>query len=113
MSNNSLESAVIAPSTTDSPFTLSSPDMISGGAMPIAFTCDGQSQSPSLSWTPGPTGTVGYAFAMHHTPGPGDTHWYWVVYDIPSTTTKVLPGASTSGTLGTNSVNSQAAYAPP
>jgi len=66
-----------------------------------------------LSWTSGPTGTVGYAIAMHHSPGPGDTHWYWVVYNIPSTTTKVAAGASAPGTLGTNSVNSQLAYAPP
>ena len=90
-----------------------SPDMVSGGAMPVAFTCDGQSQSPSLSWTNGPTGTVGYAIAMHHIPGPGDTHWYWVVYNIPATTTKVAAGASAPGTLGTNSVNNQLAYAPP
>ena len=100
-------------STAKSSFTLTSPDMVSGGAMPVAFTCDGQSQSPSLSWTNGPTGTVGYAIAMHHIPGPGDTHWYWVVYNIPATTTKVAAGASAPGTLGTNSVNNQLAYAPP
>jgi len=102
-----------AGSAAKTSFTLTSPDMVSGGAMPVAFTCDGQSQSPSLSWTSGPTGTVGYAIAMHHIPGPGDTHWYWVVYNIPATTTKVAAGASAPGTLGTNSVNSQAAYAPP
>lgn len=94
-------------------FTLTSPDMAAGGAMPVAFTCDGQSQSPSLSWTSGPTGTAGYAIAMHHSPGPGDTHWYWVVYNIPATTTKVAAGGPVVGTLGTNSVNSQLAYAPP
>lgn len=102
-----------AGSVAKTSFTLSSPDMTAGGAMPVAFTCDGQSQSPSLSWTSGPTGTVGYAIAMHHSPGPGDTHWYWVVYNIPATTTKVAAGASAPGTLGTNSVNSQASYAPP
>ena len=94
-------------------FTLTSPDMVAGGAMPVAFTCDGQSQSPSLAWTRGPTGTVGYAIAMHHIPGPGDTHWYWVVYNIPSTTTKVLASGPAPGTVGTNSVNNQLAYAPP
>jgi len=100
-------------SQTTSSFTLTSPDMVAGGAMPVAFTCDGQSQSPSLSWTRGPTGTVGYAIAMHHIPGPGDTHWYWVVYNIPSTTTKVVAGGPAPGTVGTNSVNNQLAYAPP
>jgi len=102
-----------AGSVAKTSFTLSSPDMVAGGAMPVAFTCDGQSQSPSLSWTRGPTGTVGYAIAMHHIPGPGDTHWYWVVYNIPSTTTKVAAGGPAPGTVGTNSVNNQLAYAPP
>ena len=102
-----------AGSVAKTPFILTSPDMVAGGAMPVAFTCDGQSQSPSLSWTSGPTGTVGYAIAMHHIPGPGDTHWYWVVYNIPATTTKVAAGGAAPGTLGTNSVNGQAAYAPP
>ena len=102
-----------AGSVAKTSFTLTSPDMVAGGAMPIAFTCDGQSQTPSLSWTSGPAGTAGYALVMHHSPGPGDTHWYWVVYNIPSTTTKVAAGGSAAGTLGTNSVNSQLAYAPP
>lgn len=102
-----------AGSVAKTSFTLTSPDMVAGGAMPIAFTCDGQSQTPSLSWTNGPTGTTGYALVMHHSPGPGDTHWYWVVYNIPLTTIKVAAGASAAGTLGTNSVNSQLAYAPP
>jgi phosphatidylethanolamine-binding protein (PEBP) family uncharacterized protein len=92
-------------------FTLSSPDMESGGAMPVAFTCDGESQSPSLTWTPGPEGTVEYAIAMHHSPGPGDTHWYWVVYNIPPATYSIPVGGPAPGTLGTNSVNSELAYA--
>jgi len=111
--NSDVAVTTTAGSMTKTSFTLSSPDMTAGGAMPVAFTCDGQSQTPSLSWTNGPTGTTGYALVMHHSPGPGDTHWYWVVYNIPSTTTKVAAGASAPGTLGTNSVNSQLAYAPP
>lgn len=87
--------------------------MESGGAMPVAFTCDGDSQSPSLTWTPGPDRTVEYAIAMHHVPGPGDTHWYWVIYNIPSTTYSIPAGGPAPGTLGTNSVNSELAYAPP
>ena len=109
-------SAVVAESslpTSASTFTLSSPDMESGGAMPVTFTCDGESQSPSLTWTPGPEGTAEYAIAMHHSPGPGDTHWYWVVYNIPSTTYSIPAGGPAPGTLGTNSVNGELAYAPP
>ncbi len=81
--------------------------------MPVQFTCDGASQSPSLTWTSGPAGTVGYAVTMHHVPGPGDTHWYWVVYDIPASTLSVPAGGPAPGRVGTNSVNDQLAYAPP
>lgn len=110
---------VTSPTTTvalrasASTFVLSSPDIQSGGTMPVAFTCDGQSLSPSLSWTNGPTGTKGYAIAMHHVPGPGDTHWYWVVYDIPLSVHSVAAGGPAPGSVGTNSVNNQLAYAPP
>jgi phosphatidylethanolamine-binding protein (PEBP) family uncharacterized protein len=59
--------------------------MVNGGSLPKQFTCDGKSQSPPLAWSGAPAGRVGYALAMHHTPGPGDTHWYWVLFDIPAT----------------------------
>ena len=49
---------------------------------------------------------------MHHVPGPGDTHWYWVAYDIPASTVAVEAGA-TVGTMGINSVNEEQIYAPP
>jgi len=94
-------------------FTLTSPVMTNGGKLPATFTCDGQSLSPPLSWQGAPEGTVGYALAMHHIPGPGDTHWYWVVYDIPPTTLSVDAGATNFGTFGTNSVNDEGVYAPP
>jgi len=94
-------------------FTLTSPVMENGGKLPATFTCDGQSLSPPLAWQGAPEGTVGYALAMHHVPGPGDTHWYWVVYNIPPTTLSVEAGATDFGTFGTNSVNGQQVYAPP
>jgi phosphatidylethanolamine-binding protein (PEBP) family uncharacterized protein len=100
-------------SSAASGFTLSSPDMQPGGAMPVKFTCDGMSLSPSLSWTSGPAGTEGYAITMHHVPGPGDAHWYWVVYDIPPSVHSVPAGGPAPGSVGTNSVNSRLAYAPP
>ena len=103
----------VALRASTSTFVLSSPDMQTGGTMPVKFTCDGLFQSPSLSWTNGPNGTKGYAIAMHHVPGPGDTHWYWVVYDIPSTVHSAPAGGPAPGSVGTNSVNNQLAYAPP
>jgi phosphatidylethanolamine-binding protein (PEBP) family uncharacterized protein len=50
---------------------------------------------------------------MHHVAGPGDTHWYWVLYDIPANVTSLAKNSAGIGTLGTNSVNGNTAYTPP
>ena len=94
-------------------FILTSPVMVAGGSLPLDFTCDGQSVSPSLSWQGAPEGTVGYALAMHHIPGPDDTHWYWVIYNIPAEKQSVEIGETDFGTFGINSVNGEQLYAPP
>ncbi len=98
--------------TTES-FALTSSAMEEGGDLPIYYTCDGQSISPPLTWSGAPEGTVGYAIAMHHVPGPGDTHWYWVIYNIPAEITALTEGETDVGTFGTNSVNDLNQYAPP
>lgn len=96
-----------------STFKLTSPAMTDGGALPIRLTCDGASSNPSVSWTGAPKGTKSFAVVMHHVPGPGDVHWYWVVYAIPSTVNRLDEASTRIGTLGTNSVNGRNEYAPP
>ena len=92
---------------------LTSPVMSAGGSLPVAYTCDGASRTPPLQWTPGPKGTVSYAVVMHHVAGPGDTHWYWVLYNIASTVTQLDDGVPPPATVGTNSVNRRTEYTPP
>lgn len=87
--------------------------MTNGGVLPATFTCDGASTSPPLAWSGAPAGTVGYAVVMHHVPGTGDTHWYWVLYDLPATIDHIDAGRTPTAKVGTNSVNNQLAYAPP
>jgi len=93
--------------------TLTSPAVNEGGALPVVYTCDGDSATLPLVWEDAPVGTQSFAVAMHHIPGPGDTHWYWVMYDIPATTLALPQNVHGVGTLGTNSVNGRAEYAPP
>jgi phosphatidylethanolamine-binding protein (PEBP) family uncharacterized protein len=96
-------------------FSVSSGSFVNGGTMPVRVTCDGAATTPSLVWTGGPAGTKSYAVVMHHVAGPGDIHWYWVMYGIDSNVTHFDEGvAPPAGViLGTNSVNGRNEYAPP
>jgi Raf kinase inhibitor-like YbhB/YbcL family protein len=94
-------------------FQLSSSAVSEGGALPAEFTCDGTSATLPLSWRGAPEGTKSFALIMHHIPGPGDSHWYWVLYNIASNIASLERNSTGMGTLGNNSVNGETVYAPP
>jgi Raf kinase inhibitor-like YbhB/YbcL family protein len=94
-------------------FTLTSPDLGSDGRLPTEYTCDGASSTLALSWSGAPVETKSFAVIMHHIPGPGDSHWYWVLYNIPADVTSLAKNMTGIGTLGTNSVNDRNEYVPP
>jgi len=94
-------------------FTLTSPEVTEGGALPIEYTCDGASSTLPLAWSGAPAGTQSFAIIMHHVASPEDVHWYWVVYNILASVTSLPKNSTGIGTLGTNSVNGKTAYSPP
>jgi Raf kinase inhibitor-like YbhB/YbcL family protein len=97
----------------DGSFLLTSPAVIDGGMLPVEFTGDGEAATVPLNWSGAPEGTKSYAVIMHHI-APDQTKWYWILYNIPATTTALarnVPGGV--GTLGNNSVNGRTEYAPP
>jgi Raf kinase inhibitor-like YbhB/YbcL family protein len=94
-------------------FTLTSPEVAEGGALPTEYTCDGDSSTLPLAWSGAPTETQSFAVIMHHVASPEDVHWYWVVYNIPASVTSLAKNSVGGGTLGTNSVNDRAEYTPP
>ncbi len=96
-----------------SAFTLTSPDVVDGGMLPMEYTCDGASSTLALSWGGAPAVTKSYAVTMHHIASPTDIHWYWEVYDIPTSVTGLPKNMTGIGLLGNNSVNGKLAYAPP
>jgi phosphatidylethanolamine-binding protein (PEBP) family uncharacterized protein len=49
---------------------------------------------------------------MHHV-APDQTKWYWILYNIPATTTALPKNVRGVGTLGNNSINDRTEYAPP
>lgn len=100
-------------SAVESKFQLTSPAFVDGGKLPADFTCDGARASPPLEWKNAPAGTRSYALTMHHTPGPGDTHVYWVVYNLPAATHGLARSATGVGSWGINTVNGRPEYTPP
>lgn len=103
------------PTSTPDPsgFTLTSPAVENGGALPAEYTCDGVSATLPLAWSYAPANTQSFAVVMHHIPGPGDVHWYWVLYNIPASVTSLEKNSTGIGLQGTNSVNDRLEYAPP
>ena len=94
-------------------FILRSPAVASGGALPVEFTGDGAGATLPLEWSGAPSGTKSFAVIMHHSPGPGDTKWYWTLYNIPANVQSLPKNVQGVGSLGSNSVNRRPGYAPP
>jgi len=80
-------------------FIVTSPDVREGEKIPAAqefngMGCPGNNVSPALSWRGAPSGTKSYAVTMYDPDAPtGSGWWHWVVYNIPSTATKLAAGA--------------------
>jgi phosphatidylethanolamine-binding protein (PEBP) family uncharacterized protein len=81
--------------------------------LPKEFTCDGSSATLPLEWSGVPTNTKSIAVVMYTIPSPNESHWYWVLYNIPPELQKLVKNVSGTGTLGNNSVNGKMEYAPP
>lgn len=102
-----------AAETNTSTFTLTSPDLPVDGRLPIENTCDGAASTLALSWSNAPTETKSFVVIMHHVAPDNAIHWYWVAYNIPADISSLAKNVSGIGTIGTNSVNKNLAYAPP
>ena len=67
--------------------TLTSTAIMEGGMFPAANTCTGNShQSPDLTWTAGPSGTMSYAIILLDT---SNMLNHWVLWDIPASVTSL------------------------
>ena len=97
----------------ESGFVISSSEIKSDSLLPIDYTCDGVSATLPLVWSGEPAGTKSFALVMHHEASPTDIHWYWVLYNIPSSVHSLPRNVTVIGTLGANSVNDRNEYAPP
>jgi len=87
-------------------FTLSSPDIPSGGTVPPhfefdGFGCSGRNESPALQWSGAPAGAKSFALTVYDPDAPtGSGWWHWFVVDIPAGTAQLAPNAGAKGGAG-------------
>lgn len=95
----SLILALSTPAVWAGGFSVSSPQLKSGGRLALeqvfnSFGCTGQNVSPALNWTNPPTGTQSYAITVYDPDAPtGSGWWHWVVFNIPASATGVPKNA--------------------
>jgi Raf kinase inhibitor-like YbhB/YbcL family protein len=88
--------------------TISSDAFKDGGLIPAKYTCDGESISPSLTFTEVPAGARSLAIIVEDPDVPKsirpDRTWtHWLVWDIPTDISVVGEGNTPAGIVGKNS----------
>ena len=86
-SDGAVDDALAEVDGASTAFTLTSSAFADGGALKPTFLC-GNDVSPPLAWTSGPAGTQSYGVALTDAQG---LYW-WVIWDIPATTTSLPEG---------------------
>jgi Raf kinase inhibitor-like YbhB/YbcL family protein len=73
-------------------FSLRSPVVTDGGAIPVRYTGDGENLSPPLRWSDPPPGTRSFVLVVEDPDAPEHTYRHWGVYNIGSDTSRLLEG---------------------
>ncbi|MDB3935276.1 YbhB/YbcL family Raf kinase inhibitor-like protein [Granulosicoccus sp.] len=103
-------------------FELSSSALTNGGELPNDLKCTrhgGDGLSPPLEWLGAPDNTGGFAIVMQHYPrgrfpGVDSPSHYWLVWDIPASTSRVERGNPDSfGNEGSDKDKRRTGYTPP
>ena len=74
-------------------FMLKSDAFTDGTVLPAQFTCDGEDQSPPLSWSEPPNGTKSFALIVDDPDAPSGTFRHWAAFNIPAATRGLPVGA--------------------
>jgi Raf kinase inhibitor-like YbhB/YbcL family protein len=82
-----------------SEFGLSSPAFEEGGAIPVAYSCDGEDISPPLEWTGVPEGTVELMLTLLDPDTESGVFTHWTVYSIDPSSTGSPEGGIPEGAL--------------
>jgi hypothetical protein len=81
------------------PMQITTSSFPAGGAIPAAFTADGQDRSPALAWSGAPAATKAFALVCEDPDAPGGLWIHWVAYDLPASVQSLDAGQPRGGGL--------------
>lgn len=70
-----------------------------GAVIPKRYTGDGQDDSPALSWTKAPAGTVSIAVSCEDPDAPRGTWWHWILFNLDAQKTSLPEGLEKNARL--------------
>jgi len=79
--------------------TVTSSAFKNNGPIPSQYTCEGQQESPPVSWSALPPQTRSVAIIVDDPDAPGGTYEHLVRYNLPPTE-RTLPSQPAKGTIG-------------
>jgi Raf kinase inhibitor-like YbhB/YbcL family protein len=86
--------------TTAGPaFSLRSPAFENGGAIPTAFTCDGENRSPPLRIDGVPEDADSLALVMDDPDAPDPPFVHWLLWDLPADADRIPAGVQAGETV--------------
>ncbi|MCL9683671.1 YbhB/YbcL family Raf kinase inhibitor-like protein [Legionella maioricensis] len=75
-------------------FTLESPAFKLNTMIPARYTCNGDDQSPPLTWQNAPANTQSFTLVVEDPDAPSGVWTHWVLFNIPPTVTQLVAGSS-------------------
>ncbi|ESA33963.1 kinase inhibitor [Leptolyngbya sp. Heron Island J] len=80
--------------------TVSEGEMLTNAHVFEGFGCEGENESPQLSWTGAPEGTKSFAINVYDPDAPtGSGWWHWNVVNLPVSTNSIAQDASVNNNL--------------
>ena len=80
--------------------TVSEGEILTNAHVFEGFGCEGENQSPQLSWTGAPEEAKSFAINVYDPDAPtGSGWWHWNVVNIPTSTNSISQNASINGDL--------------
>jgi Raf kinase inhibitor-like YbhB/YbcL family protein len=105
-----------SPAGNGGTFSLRVGALTPGSPLPIASTCLGASESPSVSWDQIPPGTKSLVLILDDPDAPAGTFTHWILYNIPPVTGGFSAGQpnekvlNNGANVGDNSAGSRGYY---